>query len=134
MSHFRYKITVPSVGLGAGDSAVKMPIELPSQWGNHKQSKQIDYRQWHEDDKGGSCNGDRRVAAWYTVLRGARVSWEAGLSRPRASTGKASQPEKARQVKEQKEGRRESQAGDEKGQRQAQVKSLLGITGRLGGC
>ena len=69
MSHFRYKITVPSVGLGAGDSAVKMPIELPSQWGNHKQSKQIDYRQWHEDDKGGSCNGDRRVAAWYTVLR-----------------------------------------------------------------
>lgn len=53
MSHFRYKITVPSVGLGAGDSAVKMPIELPSQWGNHKQSKQIDYRQWHEDDKGG---------------------------------------------------------------------------------
>ena len=69
MSHFRYKITVPSVGLGAGDSAVKMPIELPSQRGNHKQSKQIDYRQWHEDDKGGTCNRDRRVAAWYTVLR-----------------------------------------------------------------
>lgn len=126
---------MPSVGLGAGDTAVKMPIELPSQWGNHRQSKQTDYRQGHEDDKAGMHNGDRRVAAWYPVLRGARVSWEAGLRRPRASTAKAPKPEKAWQVKEQKEGRRESQAGDEKGgQRQAQVKSLLGITGRLDGC
>lgn len=48
------------------------------------------------------------------------------MSRPRASTSARPIPEKAaQQVKEQKEGRRESQAGDEKGgQRQAQVKSL----------
>lgn len=123
------------VGLGAGDTDVKMPIELPSQQGNHRQSKQTDCRQWHEDDKGGTCNEDRRVAAWQTVLGGARVSRAAGLRRPRASTAKAPKPEKAWQVKEQKEGRKESQAGDEKGgQRQAQVKALLGVTGRLDGC
>lgn len=65
-----------------------MPIELPSQRGNHKQSKQIDYRQWHEDDKGG------RVIGTEEWLPGTQCSEELGfmggrLEQPRASTGKA---------------------------------------------